>query len=98
MLRAMRTRLALASLLSLLCLTGACSKSDESPVPQHPPSNVSRLAAQACACKTLECLTPLQTQLAGIIAAQHSNGNTAADAAEATAKVKACAAQLSAAQ
>lgn len=77
-----------------LATLAGCSKGDESPVPKQPPSGVARLAAQACACQTLDCLTPLQTQLAGIIAAQHSSGNAVQEGADATAKVKECAARL----
>ena len=95
----MRTRFASLALLSLslslsLSALGGCSKSDESPVPKQPPSGIARLAAQACACQTLDCIKPLQAQLAGIIAAQHSTGNTMQEGADATAKVKECAAQL----
>jgi hypothetical protein len=87
--------LSIAASISLaLSSLAACSKSEESPVPKQPPSGVARLAAQACACQTLDCLTPLQTQLAGIIAAQHSSGNAAQEVADATAKVKECAARL----
>jgi hypothetical protein len=81
------------SLSALAMLTG-CSKSDESPVPKQPPSGVARLAAQACACQTLDCITPLQTQLAGVIAAQHSTGNAVQENAAATAMVKECVARL----
>jgi hypothetical protein len=90
-------RAGLRGLVALGLTAAACGgNSDESPVPPQPPSTAARLASQACACATLECLTPLQTQLASIIAAQHSSGNSAQDNAEATAKVKACAARLSA--
>ena len=93
----MRTRFASLALLSLsfsLSVLAGCSNSDESPVPKQPPSGITRLAAQACACQTLDCIKPLQAQLASIIAAQHSTGNTMQEAADATAKVKECAAQL----
>lgn len=79
-----------------LALVAACSGGNDSPVPEQPPSPVARMAAQACACKTLECLTPLQTQLAAVIAAQHSGANAAKDNAEATAKVAECAVHLKA--
>lgn len=75
-----------------------CSGGNESPVAEQPPSPVARLAAQACACKTLECLTPLQTQLASVIGAQHAGANATKDNAEATAKVVACAARLKSGQ
>jgi hypothetical protein len=96
----MRTRIAsLASSLSFglslgLALAGCSKGEDESPVPKQPPSGVTRLATQACACQTLDCIKPLQAQLAGIIAAQHSSGNTAQESANATARVKECAAHL----
>lgn len=79
-----------------LSFSASCSGGNESPVAEQPPSPVARLAAQACACQTLECITPLQTQLAGIIAAQHSGANAAKDNADATAKVAACMARLKA--
>ena len=72
----------------------ACSNSDESPVPKQPPSAAARLAAQACACTKLECLTPLQNQLSQIIASQHASGNSIQDNAEATNKVAQCASRL----
>lgn len=77
----------------------ACGQTEnDSPVKPQPPSQVARIAAQACACTTLACLRPLQTQLAGIAAAQHTNGNATAEHAEATNKVSQCAARLAAAQ
>jgi hypothetical protein len=89
-----RTPLPVLLLCSLLAALAACGNSDESPVPKQPPSAAARLAAQACACTTLECLTPLQNQLAKIIASQHANGNAIQDNADATNKVAQCASRL----
>ncbi len=81
----------------LMGALAACGgNSDESPVPPQPPSAASRLATTACHCTTLECIAPLQKQLAGIVAGQHASGNSAIDNADATAKVAACAAKLGA--
>ncbi len=90
--RAMRLR---SLWLLLLCANAACSTGNESPIKPQPPSPAARLAAQACACTTLECVRPLEAQLERMSVAQHGNGNTAADHAEAKAKISQCAARLS---
>lgn len=82
------------SALLFLGLLACGGDSDESPVPKQPPSAVARLAAQACACTTLECLTPLREQIARIISSQHASGNSIQDNAEATNKVAQCASRL----
>lgn len=81
---------------ALVWLLAACSVGDENPVKASPPSMVAKLAAQACACTTLECLRPIQVRLEGMGAAQHADGNAAAEQAEAKAKVAQCAARLGA--
>jgi hypothetical protein len=83
--------------LILLTFVGcfACGKeSGDGPVPPRPPSTVARLAAQACACATLECVQPLRVQIERIIAAEHAGANAAKDNAEATAKLQQCAQRL----
>ncbi len=81
---------------ALVWLVAACSVGDESPIKSRAPSVVAKLAAQACACTTLECLRPLQARLEGMGAAQHADGNAAAEQAEAKAKIAQCAAKLGA--
>jgi hypothetical protein len=90
---------ALARALSAVALAAiatqpGCSNSAESPVPVQPPSAISRLATQACACTTVECLRPFKAQLDGMIAAQHAGGNSARENADAKAKIAECEAKL----
>lgn len=70
----------------------------EGRLPVQLPSAVARLAEQACACASTECIRPLQAQMERIIAAQHPNADAMKDNAAATAKTATCAARLSAKQ
>jgi hypothetical protein len=84
------------SLTATACLFVGCKGTNEEPVPQRPPSAVDRLAAQACACSSMECVQPLQAELERIIAAEHAGAGATKDNAEARAKLQQCAARLSA--
>jgi hypothetical protein len=84
------------SLSATVCLLVGCKGSNDEPVPPRPPSAVARLAAQACACSSMECVQPLQVELERIIAAEHAGVGETKDNTEARAKLRQCAARLSA--